>query len=146
LSRACAQKGLHKKLDPLHVRSCLQQLFAAQIFFFFQGRVTRLGEFSPVGRLFSLGTCLEITEIVQFLGLLFPKLCINFDKGVGLHFGQFFRKLIWSPSMEDGFKHHQPMKKRYFRPIFPPKTIACTKKLLLANQPFEKPSYKSKSW
>jgi hypothetical protein len=34
-------------------------------------RVTRLGEFSPIGRLFSLGSLLKITEVAQHSGLLF---------------------------------------------------------------------------
>jgi hypothetical protein len=61
-------------------------------------RVTRLGEFSPIGRLFSLASLLKITEVAQ---LLFPhnQLRINFDKKlVGQHFGRLsFHKLIWSP-------------------------------------------------
>jgi hypothetical protein len=34
-------------------------------------RVTRLGEFSPFGRLFSLASLLKISEVAQILGLLF---------------------------------------------------------------------------
>jgi hypothetical protein len=63
-------------------------------------RVTRLGEFLPFVRLFSLGSFWEITEVAQIYGVLFPqvKLCINFDKKMfGLHFGRLFHKLIWSP-------------------------------------------------
>jgi hypothetical protein len=43
-----------------------------------------LGEFSPLGRLFSLASLLKFTEVAQILGLLFPKcqLCINFDKKI----------------------------------------------------------------
>jgi hypothetical protein len=33
-------------------------------------RVTRLGEFSTIGRLFALGSCLKMTEVAQILGLL----------------------------------------------------------------------------
>jgi hypothetical protein len=33
-------------------------------------RVTRLGEFSPIGRLFALGISLKITEVALMLGLL----------------------------------------------------------------------------
>jgi hypothetical protein len=49
-------------------------------------RVTRLIEFSPIGRLFSLG----VSEIAQIYGLLFPKVCICSafiltKKRVGLH-------------------------------------------------------------
>jgi hypothetical protein len=34
-------------------------------------RVTRFGEFSPNESLFTLGSFMKITEIAQFLGLLF---------------------------------------------------------------------------
>jgi hypothetical protein len=41
-------------------------------------RVTRLGEFSPFGRLFSLDYFLKITEVAQLWHLLFyKKICIN---------------------------------------------------------------------
>jgi hypothetical protein len=63
-------------------------------------RVTRLGEFSPIGRLFSFASILKITEVAQVLGLLFSKVpvSINLDKKLdGLHFGRLFQKLIWSP-------------------------------------------------
>jgi hypothetical protein len=35
------------------------------------GRVTRLGEFSPIGRLFIMGSGLKITEAVHIFGPLF---------------------------------------------------------------------------
>jgi hypothetical protein len=35
-------------------------------------RVTRLGEFSPIWHLFSLGSYLKILEVAQILGLLLP--------------------------------------------------------------------------
>jgi hypothetical protein len=63
-------------------------------------RVTRLGQFLPIGWLFTLGSVLKLTKVAKFLGLLFPRyqLCINFDKKwVGLHFGRLFHKLIRSP-------------------------------------------------
>jgi hypothetical protein len=44
----------------------------------------------------------EITEVTKMFWLLFPKLMVrmNFDKkGVGQHFGRFFYKLIWPPSL-----------------------------------------------
>jgi hypothetical protein len=48
-----------------------------------------------MGRLFSLGSFLKITEGVVFLLYLLArkKLCIIFDKKrLGLHFGRFFTK------------------------------------------------------
>jgi hypothetical protein len=46
-----------------------------------------------------LPTDIKITKIASNFGLLFPeyRLCIYFDKRrLGLHFGLFFHKLIWS--------------------------------------------------
>jgi hypothetical protein len=63
-------------------------------------RVTRLGENSPIGRLFHMGSFLKNPKVAQILGLLFPryKLCIHFDKKLaGPRIRRFFRKLIWSP-------------------------------------------------
>jgi hypothetical protein len=59
------------------------------------GRVTRLGEFSPLRWLLTLGSFLKITKVSQHFGFFFPRLglFINF----GLHFGRFFQKLIWLP-------------------------------------------------
>jgi hypothetical protein len=54
-------------------------------------RVDRLGKFLPIGRLFTLGSFWEITEVPQILWYFFQwyKLRINFDKKwVGLCFGQ----------------------------------------------------------
>jgi hypothetical protein len=56
-------------------------------------RLTRLGDFWPIGRLFSLGSFF-ITEVWQIIMLLFMqyKLSTNFDQEwVGLHFGLFLR-------------------------------------------------------
>jgi hypothetical protein len=69
-------------------------------------RVTRLANFWPIARLFmfsflfTLGSFFsKLTEI--YYGYFFQTLhfaCINFDKiWIGLHFGQMFHKLIWSP-------------------------------------------------
>jgi hypothetical protein len=47
-----------------------------------------------------LAVFLTITEVAKLLFYFFPrkKLCINFDKlWFWLHFGRFFRNLIWSP-------------------------------------------------
>jgi hypothetical protein len=63
-------------------------------------RVTRLGDFSPIWRLFTLATFWKITEVPQIFGMLFPCLilCIKFEKKwFGLHFGRLCHKLIWSP-------------------------------------------------
>jgi hypothetical protein len=56
-------------------------------------RVTGLAEFSPNGRVFTLGIFLKITEVALIFVQLFPnhRLCITFDKKwVGLNFGQYF--------------------------------------------------------
>jgi hypothetical protein len=46
--------------------------------------VTRSGEFSPFGRLFSLGRLSKITQLAQISGLLFSTVkIINFDKKMG---------------------------------------------------------------
>jgi hypothetical protein len=69
-------------------------------------RVTRLGEFSPIGRLFTLGSVLKSTEEAQFIWRLFlhQKIRICFDKKWdGLNFGRFFHKHIWSPCRESYF-------------------------------------------
>jgi hypothetical protein len=62
-------------------------------------RGTRLGEFSPIELLFTLGSLLKLSK-ERKMGNFFPlyKLCIIFgQKLVRLHFGRFFHKLIWSP-------------------------------------------------
>jgi hypothetical protein len=59
-------------------------------------RVTRLDEFLPTCL---LGAAFLITKVVYILDYFFPRLRLynNFnDKWVGLHFGRFFHKLIWS--------------------------------------------------
>jgi hypothetical protein len=43
------------------------------------GKVTRLGEFSPVGPLFTLGSILNCRSRLHFL----PELLFNFDKKMG---------------------------------------------------------------
>jgi hypothetical protein len=59
-----------------------------------------LGDFSPTGWLFTLGCFLtgksSPINLVHFSW--YRRLCIKFDKKwVGLHFGRFFHKPIWSP-------------------------------------------------
>jgi hypothetical protein len=64
-------------------------------------RVTRLGEFSPIGRLFTLGCSLKINKVAQIIWLLFPwlRFCLGFDTTwVGLcTFRTFFHMLLGSP-------------------------------------------------
>jgi hypothetical protein len=64
-------------------------------------RVTRLGQFSPLGQLFSVGSFLTITEVAENFVTIFTRIkwCIYFDKNVlGYYiFGRFFTKQIWSP-------------------------------------------------
>jgi hypothetical protein len=64
-------------------------------------RVTRLGEFSPFGWLFTLGSFSKISKVTQILGATFvhsTSCVLIFGKTwVGVHFVQFFHKLIWSP-------------------------------------------------
>jgi hypothetical protein len=57
--------------------------------------VTKLGEFSPIGRLFSMGSFVKITEVTQFLAqfLLRKKPYIRYvimaKNGLGYIFGHF---------------------------------------------------------
>jgi hypothetical protein len=55
-------------------------------------RVTRLDDFSPIGRLFLFGQFLKITEEAKIMGVLFQrKNVVYYDKKlVRLHFGRFF--------------------------------------------------------
>jgi hypothetical protein len=62
-------------------------------------RVTRFGDFSPIGRLFSLGILFN-AEIAQILGHPFFTVKVMFRlrrKRFGQHFGRLFNRLIWSP-------------------------------------------------
>jgi hypothetical protein len=43
-----------------------------------KGSVTRLGEFSPIGWLFTLGSFTKITELAQISGLLFPNIPVMY--------------------------------------------------------------------
>jgi hypothetical protein len=64
------------------------------------GRVTRLGEFSPLGWLFTVDNFYKIKEVAQNFILLFPRKSCGFlfvKKWVGLHLGWLFHELIWSP-------------------------------------------------
>jgi hypothetical protein len=52
-----------------------------------------LGEFSPIWQLFTLGSVLKITEVMQILGYYFSRyqLFTDFEKQlVGPHIGRFF--------------------------------------------------------
>jgi hypothetical protein len=60
---------------------------------FLSGRVTRLGENSPNGWLFALGSYMKIPEVAHIFGLFVQmlSLSINFDKkGPGYILGEFF--------------------------------------------------------
>jgi hypothetical protein len=66
-------------------------------------RVTRSGEFSPFGRLFSLGRFSKITQLAQISGLLFSTVkIINFDKknGPGYILGDFFTNSSGHPGWD----------------------------------------------
>jgi hypothetical protein len=66
-------------------------------------RVTRFGELSPIGTLFSLGRSLKIAEVVQIFGPLFSTDSVYFDKiRVGAQFGRFFAQThpVTLPSSE----------------------------------------------
>jgi hypothetical protein len=57
-----------------------------------RSRVTRLGEFSPIGRFYSLGSFLKITEVAQILGLFFQGksyVLILTKDGLDYNFGNF---------------------------------------------------------
>jgi hypothetical protein len=65
-------------------------------------RVTRLDNFSPIGRLFALGSSFNFTKVGQiFRPLISTDIVMYYviitKKLVGLHFGRYFRKLIRSP-------------------------------------------------
>jgi hypothetical protein len=56
--------------------------------------VTRFGGFSHIGRLFSYGGFLKITEVAHIFGYFIQRLilCINYDKnGTGYVLGDFFK-------------------------------------------------------
>jgi hypothetical protein len=58
-----------------------------------------LGEFSPVGRLFTLDSLLKIFKKEPKLFVTFKRgknVCINFAKTwIELHFGRIFHQLVW---------------------------------------------------
>jgi hypothetical protein len=60
-----------------------------------ESRVTRLGDFSPIGWLF------EKYVQKQAIFLIFSLFMYYFwQKRIGQHFRRFFHKLIWSPGLE----------------------------------------------
>jgi hypothetical protein len=68
------------------------------------GTVTRLGEFSPIGQLFSTGFENKRWSTACWSTYLFlsKELCIDFDKKrLGLHFERFFHKVVWSHGLPD---------------------------------------------
>jgi hypothetical protein len=73
----------------------IQGKIAVAIKMYFRSRVTRLGELSPSGRLFSLGSLLKVTEgaYVNFLAYFFHSInyVLNLTKnGLGYTLGDFF--------------------------------------------------------
>jgi hypothetical protein len=75
----------------------LNLLSAGQIFVLFRISVTRWGEFSPNGRLLTMGTFSKITEVAQIFELLFSKsinyLLILTKFGLGYILSDFFTNL-----------------------------------------------------
>jgi hypothetical protein len=70
-------------------------LVEGRFFFAIKTRVTRLGEFSPVGRFIPLGGLLKLTEVAHLFVLLFTTLMVTyvliFTKcGLGFNLGEFF--------------------------------------------------------
>jgi hypothetical protein len=65
-------------------------------------RVTRLGENSPKGRLFTIGSFSNITKVAQIFGLLFSacksSALILTKTLFGYILGDFY-KLVWSPCL-----------------------------------------------
>jgi hypothetical protein len=64
-------------------------------------RVTGLGEFSPIGRLLTLGSFFKRQKETFFQVLSLT------EKSVGLHFGRFFHPLVRSPCVH--VKQWQPI-------------------------------------
>jgi hypothetical protein len=66
--------------------------------------VTRLGEFSPIGRLFTLGSILLITEVAQIFVLPFSKLknCVLIlaKNGLGYSLGNSFAYASGHPAIK----------------------------------------------
>jgi hypothetical protein len=63
--------------------------------------VTRLGALSPNGRLLTVGDFFNRTKVAHILSYFFLVsiyyIYHSDEKWVGLYFGRFFHKLIWSP-------------------------------------------------
>jgi hypothetical protein len=80
------------------IRNVEKQLFSLRILPF---RVTGLGEFSPIGPLYLYiwQLCENYESIPHIWATFFHGYVSAFilTKWVGLHFGRFFHKLIWSP-------------------------------------------------
>jgi hypothetical protein len=67
--------------------------------------MTRFGEFSPIVRLFTLGSFLKLKEAAQIFGLLFSHgekyVCNNFDKnGLGYMLGDFLTNSSGHPDKD----------------------------------------------
>jgi hypothetical protein len=87
-----------------HVRYFLHDVgsyFYFRAFFHLWIRVTRLGEFSPFGRLLTLGSFFfNYRSGLNLMATFFTwyKLCMDFDKNcVWPNVGRRYRELIWSP-------------------------------------------------
>jgi hypothetical protein len=65
-------------------------------------RVTRLGEFSPHGRLFTLGSGLKITEVVHICVLLLSMVPITY---VHINFEKNDCAIFWAIFFTDSFGH-----------------------------------------
>jgi hypothetical protein len=63
-------------------------------------RVTKLGEFSPIGPFFTLGSFSENYRNTQKIRLLFSSVLIADAECIGLHIVRFFRKFVRSPCLE----------------------------------------------
>jgi hypothetical protein len=98
--RGGRQQGRVQVFDASFFSTGTDEGFFRETEFCSQIRVTRLGEFSPNGRLLSLGSYFENGRSSSNFVLSFSrrKVFIHFDKKCsGQHFGRFFHKLIWSP-------------------------------------------------
>jgi hypothetical protein len=85
-------------------------------------RVTRLGEFSPIGWLFSLGSLSKITELAQILGQLFSNVPVMYLFWQQMGLGDFSTNFSGHPVYE--------AKKTAFNRFFCWKVILRKKDLL----------------
>jgi hypothetical protein len=84
-----------QKYIPLQLINLIAEFLLMQIHLI--STATRLGEFSPIGWLFTLGSIFKLHNQATFLGYFSPRLWLRiiYDKRRGgLHFGRFFHKLV----------------------------------------------------